>query len=421
MSSSTAKNPKPTLAGQRIRTRKRDEKVKHDPEAFREEIVKGLEKSGSDFDEAAKFLDGAGSTQDYHRYAETLFDILISGGILAPGGEVTGVPAALSVFQRPLVDTKQFAGLLLKLIRRYKYMQVSLEEEMAKVLKFLKTFSPENRQKLAHLLALLIKEALVTAKPLESLTVEACVKDGLSLEFLVVLMRAWLAEAPMSTISSALRKEKIDLLDLCPPARRTQEHFRQYCVEAGGLDELVSWQVSQQSRDHLRQLQRDVADQLSAGTPLEEIAHRARDAAAAASIVDVDVVDRLVNAALDAVDWSKRAEQQPDQALRQIKAMIPLFTPFCKTQPTQLALVVRLQTYCYDNPALTKTFHKLVILLYKADVVGEEAILKWHDGGSSTKGRSGFLEQMQEMVDWLKNAEEESSEEEEEEEGAAAK
>ena len=34
----------------------------------------------------AKFLDASGAKLDYCRYAETLFDILVAGGMLAPGG-----------------------------------------------------------------------------------------------------------------------------------------------------------------------------------------------------------------------------------------------------------------------------------------------------------------------------------------------
>lgn len=41
-----------------------------------------------------------------------------------------------------------------------------------------------------------------------------------------------------------------------------------------------------------------------------------------------------------------------------------------------------------------------------ADVLSEEAILKWYSGGHLNKGRSIFLEQMKKFVEWLKNAEE---------------
>ncbi|MEQ2200595.1 Basic leucine zipper and W2 domain-containing protein 1-A [Xenoophorus captivus] len=73
---------KPTLTGQRFKTRKRDEKERFDPSQFQESIVQGLNQSGSDLDAVAKFLDSSGAKLDYRRYAESLFDILVAGGML---------------------------------------------------------------------------------------------------------------------------------------------------------------------------------------------------------------------------------------------------------------------------------------------------------------------------------------------------
>ena len=41
-----------------------------------------------------------------------------------------------------------------------------------------------------------------------------------------------------------------------------------------------------------------------------------------------------------------------------------------------------------------------------ADVLSEEAILKWYSQGQQNKGKGMFLEQMKKFVEWLKNAEE---------------
>lgn len=43
---------------------------------------------------------------------------------------------------------------------------------------------------------------------------------------------------------------------------------------------------------------------------------------------------------------------------------------------------------------------------FKADVLSEEAILKWYNDAHLAKGKSVFLEQMKKFVEWLKNAEE---------------
>lgn len=44
--------------------------------------------------------------------------------------------------------------------------------------------------------------------------------------------------------------------------------------------------------------------------------------------------------------------------------------------------------------------------LTSADVLSEEAILKWYKDAHAAKGKSIFLEQMKKFVEWLQNAEE---------------
>lgn len=40
-------------------------------------------------DAISKYLDSAGNKLDYRRYGEVLFDILIAGGLLVPGGSIS--------------------------------------------------------------------------------------------------------------------------------------------------------------------------------------------------------------------------------------------------------------------------------------------------------------------------------------------
>ncbi len=60
-----------------------DEKEKFEPTVFRDTIVSGLNEAGGDLDAVTKFLDVTGSRLDYRRYADTLFDILVAGSMLA--------------------------------------------------------------------------------------------------------------------------------------------------------------------------------------------------------------------------------------------------------------------------------------------------------------------------------------------------
>ena len=41
---------------------------------------------GDDLEAVYKFLDTSGQKQDYRRYGVTLIEILVAGGLLAPGG-----------------------------------------------------------------------------------------------------------------------------------------------------------------------------------------------------------------------------------------------------------------------------------------------------------------------------------------------
>jgi hypothetical protein len=59
-----------------------DEKEKYDPAGFRDAVLQGLNKAGTDLEAVSKFLDTAGSKLNYRRYGEALFDILIAGGLL---------------------------------------------------------------------------------------------------------------------------------------------------------------------------------------------------------------------------------------------------------------------------------------------------------------------------------------------------
>ena len=79
-----------------------------------------------DYDAVANKLIQAGSTLEFLKYADALFDILIVGGLLQPGGlylDADGPTSPFSLFQikapAEIDDIKKFVEVLNKLIRRY--------------------------------------------------------------------------------------------------------------------------------------------------------------------------------------------------------------------------------------------------------------------------------------------------------------
>ena len=106
---------------------------------------------GVDLDAVFKFLDTAGNKLDYRRYGEVLLEILIAGGLLAPGGasfqnDGGDKPAQTRacVFQDAfdMERTKAWdQQVFVRLMRRYKYLEKMLIEEMMKILVYLQGFS----------------------------------------------------------------------------------------------------------------------------------------------------------------------------------------------------------------------------------------------------------------------------------------
>ncbi len=60
-----ATKERPTLAGEKFKTRKRDERTKFDPSAFAEQLITGMNETDGSLEEIAKYLDQSGNQLDY--------------------------------------------------------------------------------------------------------------------------------------------------------------------------------------------------------------------------------------------------------------------------------------------------------------------------------------------------------------------
>ncbi|KAG1687680.1 Basic leucine zipper and W2 domain-containing protein 2 [Nymphon striatum] len=430
---------KPTLTGQRIKTRKRDEKEKYDPAGFRDSILLGLKEAGNDLEAVSKFLDVSGSKLDYRRYAETLFDILLAGGILAPGGSIQVDPdptkdscTDVCVFTTAddLEALKGFAQVFYRLIRRYKYLEKLFEDEMKKVLVFLKGFSDCQRHKLAKITAILLANEQLPATVLFSLFQDHLVKAEIALEFVLEVFEVWMNEKDANHITTALRKAELhkDLKEFFPANKRNQEHFEKLLIEKG-LESLVKFQVcplldnfrsnlfqnliifklSQKAQDDAgvkHKLVKQVCEMIQDNSNIKEIISTVKKQMEKNNLIEPDVIVMLWNTVMGAVEWNKKEELVAEQALKHLKQHTQLLAAFTSSETSELALMTNVQKYCYDNMNFMKVFHKIIVLFYKTDVVGEDAILKWFKDAHSNKGKSIFLEQIKKFVEWLQNAEE---------------
>ena len=177
--------PKPMLAGPKMKTRKRAEPVKYDRQGFKDTIVQGLN-AAEDKAGVVQFLIEVGGKVNYRTYYDVLLDILVVGGMLAQGGSVTAETEVCVFGQFNDFDSiKEFNNVFVQILRRYKYLEKLWEEEMRKILKFIHRFDEDQRSKLAMITALFLVNQLLNASILNSLhSTDILVKEEHSLNFI---------------------------------------------------------------------------------------------------------------------------------------------------------------------------------------------------------------------------------------------
>lgn len=414
----SSKVPKPVLTGQRLKSRKRDEKEKFEPEVFRDQIVVGINEC-ADLDALAKYLDVTGNQLNYRRYSETLFDCLYAGAILAPGGSIQDDGAELAkfhIFAAPnsVEGIKPYTDLLHKVLRRYKFLQKAFQEEVGKLMKFLRGFSDENRNRLAVSAGVLLAQGLVQADVILELRTEAQLKEGLALEFITVMFRAWIQESSMDAITASLRKGGVSemLLEFMPLAQRNKAAFNAH-FEKEGLDEIVKFQRLKDTLMLKNEMGTWIKTHMDEEGTIAAMIEGLTEFVSTNGLSEADAISVVwANVMAGGMDWNKKSDLLVGQALLHIKIYLPVFGVFTSELKSELTLLIRIQNYCFDNQQFLKAYQKIVVLLYKSDCCGEDAILKWYHGNHSQKGKSAFNDQMLQFVEWLQNAEEEDSDSE---------
>lgn len=261
-----------------------------------------------------------------------------------------------------------FAQVLLKLVRRYKYLEKTLEEEFKKIIKFLKGFTAEERTRLAKLTAYLITSSLVSVSVLSSAIHDQSVKDGHSADFLVTTLRTWLLERDSTTIWSAMRKAGLDqkILEFFPANKRTPEHL-ETVFRSNGLTQLLEFQKAGLGDKAKKELHAQVVAMIKEEAGVKEIEAFVKDAVAKNSMSEHEVAVLLWNTLMNGVEWNKKEELVAEQALKHLKVYAPLLEKFTTTVKSEIALMNRVQEFSYENMIFLKVFSKIIQLFYKSE------------------------------------------------------
>ena len=93
---------------------------------------------------------------------------------------------------------------------RYKYLHKKFEEELRKIVNFLKGFSLEERDRLSMFVAVAVLDGLANPGILKTLKNEHLVKEGLSLSFVTHIFKHWLREKDIGGVASLLKKANLE-------------------------------------------------------------------------------------------------------------------------------------------------------------------------------------------------------------------
>merc|ERR1712029_810643 len=314
------KAPLPSLTGHRLKTRKRDEKKAYDPQGFRDAILEGLEAAGDDLEAVYKFLDTSGQKQDYRRYGVTLIEILVAGGLLAPGGiiiqdgDLFKTNTCVFGLATDMEKVRAFEQVFVKLMRRYKYLEKMHEEEMAKLLVYLKGFTDDERTRLAQITALWLASGQIPSTILPVLINEHQVKDGTALQFLLELLCTLKAEKGGAAVTAVIKKSGAEnrLMEFFPSnnQQQTEENFRRVFAEKD-LPEVVAFRNQVAAANIRSELTRSINEAIADEKSVKDIIADVKDIGVKTGIAEQDVVVLIWQSVMTGVEWNKISRSLP--------------------------------------------------------------------------------------------------------------
>lgn len=261
-------------------------------------------------------MDGAGNKLDYRRYGECLFDILIAGGLLVPGGTLSQdgegpFKTEACIFATPseinLELMKNWEQVFVKLMRRYKYLEKIFQDESKKILLFVKYFSVDDRRKLSCMISLWISNGSIPFNAVLTLNNSHLIKDNLALDFLIDVFKWWREDKGVASLYSAIKKSNIEshLQTFVPDNKQSQQYFKNAFQESG-LEEILKLCNDQAQQASKKELQQLLLDSLADGKHTKEIAVELKEFAQKKSIQEHDVVCIIWSTVMSQAEWNKK-------------------------------------------------------------------------------------------------------------------
>ncbi|GJN91041.1 hypothetical protein Rhopal_004056-T1 [Rhodotorula paludigena] len=423
---------KPSLQGVHIKQRKGQAKAsaKFEPLVFRDQLLNHLSSCPpADYESISAKLDALGSQLDYRKYDEALFQILLVGAVLAPGGtpveDATGrcafsiATTGADADKVDLAEMKKAAGVFERLMRRYKYLQHEFAENYLKqILGYAGKFAPIEQERLAVATAYFVQLDLVPANVVGAVKTDWNVKNGIAQPFLLNFFKTFpLIKEPLEPVLNSFRKAGLADLDSFFPTSKRSPADVAAALKAHGAAAVADWylksktsQVRDEVNKKVKVLIVEKADPDEVLATLEPIQRRAVPSV----ISEGDFVSLVFHALVSRVNLNAESPAVVDEAVAQVKDYAPVLEPFTQRAVSEVALVNTIQVWCHENPKLAPGFLRLLKTLVGADVLSTGPLVYWFQKGSKPQGREQLLAKAAPLIKFLQEQEDDESDEDDE-------
>lgn len=192
-------------------------------------------------------------------------------------------------------------------MRRYKYLEKIFQDEIKKILLFVKYFSVEDRRKLSCMISLWISNGSIPFLVVLTLNNSHLIKDNLALDFLIDVFKWWREDKGVTGLYSAIRKAGIEshLQTFVPDNKQSQTYFRN-AFQQSGLEEILKLCNDQAQQASKKQLQQLLLDDLEDGKPIKETAADLKEFAAKENIQEHETICIIWSTVMGQAEWNKK-------------------------------------------------------------------------------------------------------------------
>lgn len=412
------------------KTRKRNIQTKLDPDTFRNRLFEELEAHAIS---TATIPALSNDEFDYSRYGEVFCEVMLAGNIVEPGGAVRTNPPPTQHCVFAAADAEAVLAvvdIMHQLMRRKPFLRARYDSVLTKILSCLAVFEEKPRANLAVAIASMLERQMLSPGVLKSLSSPSAIASGIALDFMTAIITSFLHQNNQSVdkLMVLLKSAGIDtgtMVNMMPSGSRSADALSEHFAELG-LDKLVEQNERRVKTDKIRTLRNGIAERLGM-IPLEEIVQFVKVTREETGLTEAESVHAAWSGVVSSVNMSRKTQQNRTALLIATQKGAPLLEQVCASGGMQIELILQVQLYVSADMELLKiaVFCDVINLLYRKDVLSEEAILRWFRRGmrlekGSAASSNIIREQMIPFVKWLETAEEESDEEEEEEEEEGA-